>query len=94
MRESDLSTSIHAFRYDAELASVLRSIPATPASIAAPISAISSSLEYDSEPKVFSFSMPSRPMRDGWPVLCVSSWNSVEQNSSAEPNAWRDAGRT
>ena len=54
------------------------SIPVTPQSIAAPTSATSSSLLYDSEPKDWMDSNPSRPTRLLWPVECVSSWKNVE----------------
>ena len=54
------------------------SIPVTPQSIAAPTSATSSSREYDSEPKDWTDSNPSRPTRLLCPVECVSSWKNVE----------------
>src|SRR5260370_36469635 len=61
-------------------------MPVTPQSIAAEHSAISSSLEYDSDPKAWTDSKPSRPSLLLWPVECVSSWKNVEEYSSLERN--------
>ena len=52
-------------------------MPVIPQSMAAPISAISSSREYDSEPNVFSCSILPVRCAKQWPVECVSSWKSV-----------------